>query len=113
LTAIPPAFHHVTLKTQSGEIMPLELGVPEMLDAAKAVTEIEPEKVIKANVTVWACARALNELKPETTSQNRRDLLLNLRKDGVEHVAQLYIDADDFVSPLLEWAIVLPRYSTG
>ena len=49
--------------------MPLELGVPEMLDAAKAVTEIEPEKVIKANVTVWACARALNELKPETTSR--------------------------------------------
>jgi hypothetical protein len=57
------------LKTQSGEIMPLELGVPEMLEAAMAATEIEPEKVIKAYGAVWACARALNELKPETTSR--------------------------------------------
>lgn len=106
LTAIPSAFHHMRLKTQSGEIMPFDLGVSEMLEAAKAVTEVEPEKVIKAYGTVWAHARALSELKPETASKNRQDLLLNPRKDAVEFVAQLYIDADDFVSPLLEWAIV-------
>lgn len=106
LTAIPSAFHHVTLKTQSGEITLFDLSVPEMLEAAKAVTEIEPEKVIKAYGTVWAHTRALSELKPESASKSRRDLLLNIRKDGVEYIAQLYLDADDFVSPLLEWAIV-------
>src|SRR5258707_654636 len=59
LTAIPSAFHHVTLKTQSGEIMLFDLSVPEMLEASKAVTETEPEKVIKAYGTVWAHTRAL------------------------------------------------------
>jgi hypothetical protein len=106
LTAIPSAFHHITLKTQSGEITLFDLSVPEMLEAAKAVTEIEPEKVIKAYGTVWAHTRALSELKPASVSKSRRDLLLNIRKDGVEYIAQLYLDADDFVSPLLEWAIV-------
>lgn len=106
LTAIPSAFHHVTLKTQSGEIMPFDLSVPEMLEAAKAVTEIKPENVIKAYGTVWAHTRALSELKPESASKSRQDLLLRIRKDGVEYIAQLYLRADDFVSPLLEWAIV-------
>lgn len=106
LTAVPSAFHHVTLKTQSGESMLFDLSVPEMLVAANAVTEIETDKVIKAYGTVWAHARALSELKPESASKGRQDLLLNIRKDGVEYIAQIYLDADDFVSPLLEWAIV-------
>lgn len=106
LTAIPSAFHHITLRTRSGEIMLFDLNVPEMLEAVKTVTETEPEKVIKAYGTVWAHTRALSELKPESASKSRQDLFLNIRKDGVEYIAQLYLDADDFVSPLLEWAIV-------
>lgn len=106
LTAIPPAFHHVRLKTQAGEIMPFDLSGAELLDAAKTVTDVEPEKVLKAYGTVWAHTRALSELKPETASKSRQDLLLNVYKDGVEYVAQIYLDANDFISPLLEWAIV-------
>lgn len=106
LTAIPSAFHHVTLKTQGGEIMLFDLNGAELLEAAKTVTEIEPEKVLKAYGAVWAHARALSELKPESASKSKQDLLLNVSKDGVEYVARLYLDADDFASPLLEWAIV-------
>ncbi|QAY84643.1 hypothetical protein [Pseudomonas arsenicoxydans] len=106
LSAIPSAFHHVRLKTQSGEIMLFDLSVPEMLEAAKSVTETGPEEVIKAYGTVWAHTRVLSELKPASASKSRQDLFLNISKDGVEYIAELYLDADDFISPLLEWAIV-------
>ena len=79
------------MKTQGGEIKLFDLNGAELLEAAKTVTQIEPEKVLKAYGAVWAHARALSELKPESASNSRQDLLLHPSKDGVEYVARLYL----------------------
>lgn len=107
LSAIPSAFHHFMLSTRDGRDMnPFGMNVSEMTEAAQHVTSIKPEDVIKAYGTVWTHVRALSEIRPDAKSKSKSDLCLHPLKDSVEHVADLYLAADDFVSPLLEWAIV-------
>lgn len=106
LTAIPPAFHHVSVPTENGEVALFELDMLDMLAAAPTATQMKPEKVVKAIGTIWSHTLALSALKRESAPDSWQDLLLNVRKEGVEYVAELYLEADDFVSPQLEWAIV-------
>ncbi len=106
LSAIPSAFHNLKLSSPDGDIYPFGMTVSEMTKAAQRVTDIKPDDVIKAYGTVWTHVRALSEIRPDAKSKSMRDLCLHPLKDSVEHVADLYIATDDFVSPLLEWAIV-------
>jgi len=107
LSAIPSAFHHWSFKTRDGRsIEPFQMNVPEMMEAAKDVVELKPEDVAKAYGQVWTHVRALSELRPDAKSTLKMKSCLHASKDGVEYVADRYLAADDFVSPLLEWAIV-------
>jgi hypothetical protein len=107
LSAIPSAFHHWSFKTRDGrEIQPFDMSVAEMREAVKDVADRGPDDVVKAFGTVWTHVRALSEIRPDAQSNFKRDLCLHASTDGVEHVAELYLAAGDFGSPLLEWAIV-------
>ncbi|MFV8514815.1 hypothetical protein ACNRBV_26130 [Ralstonia pseudosolanacearum] len=107
VSAIPSAFHHWVLTTPDGTGIHLfNMTASEMLAAAKNVADMKPEDVVKAYGTVWTHVRALSELRPDAQSKLKRESCLHASRDGVEYVANLYLESDDLVSPLLEWAIV-------
>lgn len=107
ISAIPSAFHHWSFKAKDGrDIQPFNMTVADMLEAAKDVIETKPEDIIKAYGAIWTHVRALSEIRPDAKNKQKQDLLLHATKDGVEYVASLYIAANNFVSPLLEWAII-------
>jgi hypothetical protein len=107
LTSIPSAFHRWVCKTSDGRnVLAFDMKLSQLLEAARDFTDATPEQLAKAYGTVWMHVRAVWELKPETQSKLKRESFLHCHREGVECVADLYLAEDDFVSPLLEWAIV-------
>ena len=107
LLAIPSAFHHFSLKTGDGkDVNPFELRVPELNEAVKDIVDLEPKKVLKAFGTIWSHTRVLDEIRSAETPQFRKELCFHPSDDGLSYVAQLYLDAEDLISPLLEAALI-------
>jgi len=112
LSAIPSAFHNCPLSTTDGRRMnPFELTPAKFLETLPTIKDLSPEKLKEAYGTIWTHVRVTDGIiNDEQISQRHLDLRLYAASwpdsDAIGNVARLYLDAEDFVSPTLEWALV-------
>jgi hypothetical protein len=107
LRTIPPAFHYLSFPTTEGNSIALfELPPAEFSEKAKTIRDVDSEKLIRAYGTIWIHDRAFTELRLGEKGYSHREYWLEVVIQALEGVATEYLQADDFVSPLLERALV-------
>ena len=106
ISAIPSAFHHYSFQTTDGTATLFDLPPDEFLKAVATVKDEPTDNLKKAYGTVWVHSRVMDEVRSGQKSKAHQENCLCLETGGVEYVAQMYLKDDDFVSLILEWALV-------
>lgn len=107
ISQIPSAFHNFTFTTiDNSHILPFNSTFTEFKELFPKLKDVSEKDYMKAYGVVWIHSRALNEIYPGKNKTTSQTYFLNPYEDELESIARTYLNEKDFISPLLEFAIV-------
>ncbi|MFZ6768598.1 hypothetical protein ACO0LM_16180 [Undibacterium sp. Di26W] len=107
VSMIPRSFHNYEFQTSNGARSTLfDLPPREFIKSVETVKNEPTDKLATAYGVVWFHSQLLSEFQTGKKSKAHQENCLFVYAESVESLAQDYLEADDFISPFLEWAMV-------
>ena len=103
---LPSAFHHHSFEAGTRRIALFDQPLKQFMLSAETVKNEPVSRLQNAYGTLWMHANVLDAVRSGEKASIHREHYLHADPAQLEQVARTYLRAPDFVSPLLEWALV-------